>query len=85
MFDNSPVFRLAPDAIARGVTPLAWFSSAEPLRSGWAHGQAYLDGGVTMASARVGRGMVYLYGPEVLFRAQPTGTYRFVFNVLYGE
>ncbi len=84
MFDNSPVFRLAPDAIARGVTPLAWFSSAEPLKSGWAHGQAYLDGGVTMASARVGRGMVYLYGPEVLFRAQPTGTFRFVFNLLYG-
>jgi len=84
MFDNSPVFRLAPDAAARGVTPIAWFASASPLRSGWAHGQGYLQGGVTMASARVGQGMLYLYGPEVLFRAQPTGTYRFVFNALYG-
>jgi hypothetical protein len=85
MFDNSPVFRLAPDAAARGVTPVAWFGSATPLRSGWAHGQGYLQGGVTMATARVGRGMLYLYGPELLFRAQPAGTYRFVFNALYGE
>ena len=31
----------------------------------------------------LGRGTLYLYGPEVLFRAQPVGTYRFVFNVMY--
>jgi hypothetical protein len=83
MFDNSPVFRLPPDAAVRGITPLAWFTSATPLRSGWAHGQGYLEGGVTMATAEVGKGMLYLYGPEVLFRAQPTGTFRFVFNTFY--
>lgn len=83
MFDNSPVFRLPPDAAARGIKPIAWFDSATPLRSGWAHGEGYLENGVTMLSAPVGRGTVYLYGPEVLFRAQPVGTYRFVFNLLY--
>jgi hypothetical protein len=83
MFDNSPVFRLPPDAAARGIQPIAWFDSATPLRSGWAHGEGYLQNGVTMLSAQVGRGTVYLYGPEVLFRAQPAGTYRFVFNLLY--
>jgi hypothetical protein len=83
MFDNSPVFRLPPDAAARGIRPIAWFDSATPLRSGWAHGEGYLQNGVAMLSAPVGRGQLYLLGPEVLFRAQPVGTYRFVFNVMY--
>jgi hypothetical protein len=82
MFDNSPVFRLPPDAAAQGFTPLAWFDSATPLRSGWAHGQGYLQGGTTMLTAKVGRGILYLYGPEVLFRAQPANSFRFVLNVL---
>ncbi len=82
MFDNSPVFRLAPDAAARGVTPLLWFDGASPLRSGWAWGQNYLEGGVAAADARVGKGLVRLIGPEALFRAQPHGTFKLVFNGL---
>jgi hypothetical protein len=42
-FDDSPVFRLEPDAAARGVKPLAWFDTASPLRSGWAWGQNSLN------------------------------------------
>ncbi|MBA3891608.1 MAG: peptidase, partial [Gemmatimonadaceae bacterium] len=30
MFDDSPVFRLASDARAKGVTPLAWYETATP-------------------------------------------------------
>jgi hypothetical protein len=82
MFDNSPVFDLPPDADARGIRPVAWFGSAAPLRSGWAYGQGYLEHGVTMFEADIGKGRLYAYGPEVLFRAQPEGTYRFVFNAL---
>jgi len=82
MFDNSPVFRLNPDAMSKGVRPIAWFDSESPLRSGWAWGQNYLEGGVTMAEARVGRGKLYMFGPEILFRAQPHGTFRFFFNSL---
>ena len=48
-FDNSPVFRLDPDAQSKGVRPVAWFDSAKPLRSGWAYGQGYLEGGVQVA------------------------------------
>jgi hypothetical protein len=84
MFDNSPTFRLAPDAVRKGVTPLMWFDSATPLRSGWAWGQNYLEGGVAAADARVGRGTVRLIGPEALFRAQPHGTFKIVFNGLIG-
>ena len=84
MFDDSPVFKLASDAASRGVKPLAWFASRTPLRSGWAWGQHYLDGGVAAAEARIGQGTLLLYGPEVLFRAQPHGTFKLVFNALTG-
>ncbi len=81
-YDNSPVFHLDPDAQLRGVKPIAWFDSGEPLRSGWGWGQNYLEGGVAMAEAKVGRGKLYLFGPEVLFRGQPHGTFKFFFNSL---
>ena len=79
-FDNSPVLRLEPAAVAAGVRPVAWFDSATPLRSGWAYGQGYLEGGVQVLDAAVGAGRVYLFAPEITFRAQPHGTFKFLFN-----
>ena len=82
-FDNSPVFRLDPDAQSKGVRPVAWFDSAKPLRSGWAYGQGYLEGGVEVVEASVGKGKLYLFAPEITFRAQPHGTFKFLFNGIY--
>jgi hypothetical protein len=82
-FDNSPVFKLAPDASLKGVRPVAWFDSATPLRSGWAYGQGYLEGGVQVVDASVGAGKLYMFGPEITFRAQPHGTFKFLFNGIY--
>jgi hypothetical protein len=84
-FDNSPVFRLRPDAALRGVRPVAWFPNATPLRSGWAWGQDYLKDGVAIVEANVGKGKVYLIGPEVTFRAQPHGTFKFLFNGIHAS
>ncbi|MGH7592973.1 MAG: peptidase, partial [Gemmatimonadales bacterium] len=84
-FDNSPVLRLGADAAARGVRKIAWFDAPEPLRSGWAIGQNYLRGGVEMASAEVGLGTAYFYAPEMTFRAQPEGTFKFILNTFYGD
>jgi len=81
-FDNSPVFRLQPDAVLKGVRPFAWFG-AEPLRSGWGWGQYYLNGGVAALEATIGKGTVYLIGPEITFRAQPHGAFKFLFNGMY--
>jgi len=81
MFDNSPVFRIAPGAT--NVRRIAWFDSASPLRSGWAWGEDVLENTVAMAEADVGSGRLFLFGPEVLFRAQPHGTFKLVFNGLY--
>ena len=83
MFDNSPVLHLAPDASLRGVRPVAWFDSKESLRSGWAWGQHYLEGGIAGAEAALGKGKVFLFGPEVTFRSQPHGTFKFLFNGIY--
>ncbi|PRY40849.1 zinc carboxypeptidase [Spirosoma oryzae] len=84
-FDSSPVFKLAPEAIAKGlVKPLMWFPNDKPLRSGWAWGQAYLRDGVTAFMAPVGAGRLYAFGPEITFRAQAHGTFKLLFNQLYG-
>jgi hypothetical protein len=83
MFDNSPVLQLAPDAVLRGVRPVAWFDSKESLRSGWAWGQHYLEGGLAGIDASIGKGKVFLLGPEITFRYQPHGTFKFLFNGIY--
>ncbi|HEX6308034.1 MAG TPA: M14 family metallopeptidase, partial [Longimicrobiales bacterium] len=82
-FDNSPVFRLRAGTASDSVTPVAWFDNAAPRRSGWAWGQQYLENGVIAVEARVGRGRVLLYGPEILKRAQPHPTFKFLFNGIY--
>ncbi len=86
-FDNSPVFRLKPEAALKGVKlaawPVAWFDSDKPLRSGWAWGQKYLQDGVAVIDANVGKGKLFMFGPEIAFRAQPHGTFKFLFNGIY--
>ena len=77
-FNNSPVFKLTSGA--ESTKRIAWFDSNEPLRSGWAWGQHYLASGTTMIEADVGAGKLYLFGPEVLNRGQPHGTFKLFFN-----
>lgn len=84
-YDNSPAFRLGTDAAASGLRPLAWFANGAPLRSGWAWGQSYLDGAVEAAEATIGRGKLYLFAPEITFRGQPHGTFKWLFNGIYAS
>jgi hypothetical protein len=83
VFDNSPVFKLDPDARLRNAAAVAWFRGTHVLDSGWAWGQQYLDGGTAIVDASVGRGKVILLGPEVAFRGQPHATFKLLFNALY--
>jgi hypothetical protein len=78
-FEHSPVFRLDGESSRR----VAWFAGASPLRSGWALGQPFLDGGAAVVDAQLGRGRVLLFGPEITFRAQSHGTFKFLFNAIY--
>ena len=82
-FDNSPVFRLRPDAVLAGLRPVAWYASDRPLQSGWALGEGYLKDGIAVIEATVGKGKLFLFGPEILFRGQPHGSFKFLFNGIY--
>ena len=82
-FENSPVFRLGPEAEMKGIKPVVWFPNATPLRSGWAWGQGYLEGTVAAAEAPMGEGRLFLLGVEAAFRGQPHGTYKLLFNSIY--
>jgi hypothetical protein len=81
--DNSPVFDLRPAAFGMGARPVAWFDTDRPLQSGWAWGQRYLKDGVAVVEAEVGKGKLFLLGPEILNRGQPHGTFKLFFNGIY--
>jgi len=84
-YDNTPAFELQPDAGLKGVRPVAWFETGKLLRSGWAWGEQYLWRSVQVAEAAVGKGKLFLYGPEIAFRGQPHGTFKLLFNgIFYG-
>jgi hypothetical protein len=87
LFDSSPAFRLRStgDVNAR-ATRVAWYASDAPLRSGWALGQEHLNGAIAVVDAQIGKGRVMLFGPEIAFRAQSHGTFKFLFNgILYSR
>ena len=83
VFSSSPVFKVDPDASLKGVTSLAWVSESKPLRSGWAWGISYLQGGVVAFEAKIGKGKFFAFGPEIIFRAQSHSTFKLFFNELY--
>jgi hypothetical protein len=80
MFDNSPAFSVTASGRVRRV---AWYGDRSVLRSGWAWGQEHLRGSAAVVDAQVGRGRVLLLGPEVTFRAQSHGTFKFLFNAIH--
>lgn len=83
LFSHSPTFSLRPGAEAQGVRRIGWFDSANPLRSGWAWGERYLEDGVGALEADYGEGKIFIFGPKITFRAQPHGTFGFLFNGIY--
>ena len=80
-FNNSPVYRLT--SLDPSVRAIGLFGTDKPLRSGWAWGQEKLEGGVTMIEADLGEGKMFLFGPEILQRGQPHGTFKLFFNALF--
>jgi hypothetical protein len=82
-FDSSPAFNVGLGRDARGIDGVATFDSATPLRSGWAWGQQALEGKSAIVVARLGKGNVVFYGPEVYFRSQSHGSFPLLFNGIY--
>lgn len=83
VFNRSPVFKLDVNANKNGITPIAWYAKDGLLRSGWAWNSAYLDQGIAAFKADIGKGGLYVFGPEIIFRGQAQGTFKLLFNTLY--
>lgn len=77
MFDNSPTFK-----VGEGVTAIGTFKGEHVLRSGWAWGEKYLADGVPFAEAKVGKGTVFFFGPELNHRGQSHATFKLLFNAI---
>jgi hypothetical protein len=82
-FNSSPTFRIKPGMNDASASVVGWFSGPKVLRSGWAWGQQYLDGSTAVLEDSIGAGKVFVFGPEIAFRGQAHGTYKFLFNSLY--
>jgi hypothetical protein len=80
---NQMVSRTDPETMRLLNDVILLAVPANPLQSGWAWGQQYLQGGTAVAEASVGEGKVILLGPEVTFRGQPHATFKFLFNGVY--
>lgn len=84
MFFNSSQSFVPATGEGRART-VSWFEGRDLLRSGWAVGQERLAGTIAVADVDIGRGKLFLMGPEVAQRAQSYGTFKFLFNaLLYG-
>jgi hypothetical protein len=80
-FDNDPVFNI--DMGAPNITPLSWWATEAPLRSGWAWGQWYLKNGISSFEYTLGKGKLLVFGPEIVFRGQSHAGFKRLFNSLY--
>ena len=83
LFSHSPTFRVSTGADPQRIRTVGWYNTEEPLRSGWAWGEQYLVGGVGVIEADYGEGKLFIFGPKITFRAQPHGTFGFLFNSIY--
>jgi hypothetical protein len=84
-FNRSQTFLPLAETVGGPIDRVSWFEGTKLLRSGWAVGQEKLDGTIAVAEVDHGRGRLFLMGPEVTQRAQPYGTFKFLFNaLLYG-
>jgi hypothetical protein len=79
--DGSPIYNIT--ASDPRLAPISWFDSTTPLISGWAIGQDKLINTLPLLQAQIGDGMLFLFGPDIDFRAQPHGCYKLIFNGIY--
>jgi len=80
-FRKSRAFTSSDPAVRTVVT----YADRDLLLSGWLVGERHLAGQGAVLEAPLGRGRVILLGFAPYFRGQPHGTFKLLFNALYGE
>ncbi len=81
--DGSPVFE--PQEGFKGTVLARYQESGSPLRSGYLIGEKYLQGKAAALDVELDKGHVVLLGFRPVWRGQPFGTFRVLFNAaLFG-
>ncbi|SDR53896.1 Zinc carboxypeptidase [Paraburkholderia fungorum] len=80
IFDHSPVFS---NKHRERSNCACWFDGRDILQSGFALREDELAGAAAIVSKEVGKGRLILIGPEVNFRGQTSGAYKFIFNAIF--
>jgi hypothetical protein len=85
-FQDSRAFEIEQETGAHGVDVVASYGASDLLLSGWEIGaQQRLAGRAAVVRATHGAGDLVLIGFRPQFRAWPTGTYKLIFNSLFGS
>ena len=82
LFMNGPAYDLESGGVGEAV---ARFSEDETLLSGWLIGADRIAGLAALAAIPAGLGKVVAFGFRPHFRAQARGTYKLLFNAVYGS
>ncbi len=83
-FWDSPAFRVLPTEMNEKYEIVVSYPDQEILQSGWLIGEKYLNLRAALVSAPLGKGKIVLIGFRTQHRAQTHGTFKFLFNALYG-
>ena len=84
MHRNCPVYSINPSHYNDRYEVVAAYPGKDVLESGWLIGEEHIAGKPAMISVRRGEGRIVLYGFQVNFRNQTQGTFKLLFNALYG-
>lgn len=85
MHRDSPVYSINPSHYNDRYEVVAAYPEKDVLESGWLIGEEHMAGKPAMISVRHGEGRIVLYGFQVNFRNQTHGTFKLLFNALYGS
>ncbi len=85
MHRNCPVYSINPTYYNDQYEVVASYPGQDVLESGWLIGEEHMAGKPAMISVRHGEGRIVLYGFQVNFRNQTHGTFKLLFNALYGS
>ncbi|MGE5813917.1 MAG: peptidase M14, partial [Acidobacteriota bacterium] len=77
-FVNGRAFLIEGNA----AEPVASYAQQDLLMSGWINGEQYIAGKAAVVNAPLGKGRIVLFGFSPIFRGQPYGTFKLLFNAL---